>query len=542
MNGRLEYKLICEYPYQTLITIMVVVFPLIVIPNPLSYVYLPKFLFLTFISLVILIYMIKDMSRLSITEYPVLLIFLVLIFLSVLFSDNLMTAWGGSANRFTGLLTYLFCAILFLAANRSVNYLALIKAMVFGAVIVSTIAVFQYYGLNVVPSAFIQEGWIGHRSFGTLGNPNFLATYTVFILPASMMLYFHLFDKQWLVSSCIIFSALIVSLTRGAWLAFAVLYVMFIIYSFNKPGIRRRLFIAGVLFVLIFLLLSVTSDNSIIGRTATISGEIADISEYTGSSASVRVLIWQKTLIIIQDNWLFGVGPDNLRIPLPTGNLEDKAHNIFLEIAATMGIFAFAAFLFFLFLCLRKRGSWFKNMLTFMIIAYLLQGQFNIDVVMNMPLFWIVLGLTQAGNSERITLNEGKCSMKNKPGSAMFDSRVISYSLAIGLILFSVFVAALFFYPRTGTIELNGYSTYEGQIRGVNTYHGFGVLNMENGFSYTGYFKYGFYDGEGVIEYSDGSYYVGEFREGYYHGQGKLVLSNGETQEGFFSRGICTSD
>lgn len=43
-----------------------------------------------------------------------------------------------------------------------------------------------------------------------------------------------------------------------------------------------------------------------------------------------------------------------------------------------------------------------------MIFTYLIQGFFNIDVIMVLPLFWIILGLYQANMEEDIM--EGKVS------------------------------------------------------------------------------------------------------------------------------------
>ena len=42
-----------------------------------------------------------------------------------------------------------------------------------------------------------------------------------------------------------------------------------------------------------------------------------------------------------------------------------------------------------------------------MILTYLIQGFFNIDVIMVLPLFWIILGLSQANYEEEKLAAEG---------------------------------------------------------------------------------------------------------------------------------------
>lgn len=384
------------------VIIMVTVYPLIVIPVNFSYFYYPRFVFLVLISLVSLFLFLR--SR-SISYKPLLSplpFFLLFTLISSILSNDIYIAFYGNNVRYTGFLTYLFCAILMLVAANQRSVLTVIKAMVYTASIVSIIAIMQNYGINIVP----HEGFrTGYHSYGTMGNPNFLGTYTVFILPAAMMLYMHLNEKKWLAISGLIFAALLTSLTRGAWLAFAGLYVVMLINYFKKPSLRYKLIILGTVFIFVFAIISLTTyDKSYIDRTASIADEITTVGEYKGSSVSIRIFVWKEAIEIFADNWTFGVGPDNLRVPVPRGYVEDKAFNIFLEIAVTMGVFALLSYLLLLYFCVKDKGSWRKDLFIFMILAYVFQGQFNIDVIMNLPLFWIVLGLTWSEAYERRNL------------------------------------------------------------------------------------------------------------------------------------------
>jgi len=124
---------------------------------------------------------------------------------------------------------------------------------------------------------------------------------------------------------------------------------------------------------------------------------VVSASHLEGQAGSNRLLIWTETLKLIPQNWAFGVGPDHLfyaGIVINDNTAVDKAHNIFLEIAVTMGLFALFAYMAFLFFFLRPGKTDHEFMYFIMIATYLIQGLFNIEVVTVMPLFWIVLGLS----------------------------------------------------------------------------------------------------------------------------------------------------
>ena len=131
------------------------------------------------------------------------------------------------------------------------------------------------------------------------------------------------------------------------------------------------------------------------------SQKIMVLTTKDGSAGSGRMFIWKETWKVFLDNWAFGVGPDNLiysDIRMPGGGLRlaDKAHNIYLEMLATMGIFTFLSFIAFISFFLRKWKNEEGFMYFNMILAYLIQGFFNIDTLMVLPIFWIILGFSMS--------------------------------------------------------------------------------------------------------------------------------------------------
>lgn len=386
-----------DFNFILLLT-MVTIYPFIVTPGAFPL----RFTALVFLSIPAAYHLAKRGIRLEPGIIYPLAIFIVFLTLSTIFSGDFSRSWIGSYRRFTGFVTYAACLLFFLAAAQSRSRLLLIKAMVGAAAVISLIAIIQYFGLDLVPHWYIQEKF---RSYGTMGNPNFLGTYTVFALTGSLILYLNQKQMVWLLTSILIYAALLTSMTRGAWLAFAAIFVLIILKTYSNKEQRKKLIIFLITMILVFFLLNLISDDSFISRASTIPVELGAVAEYRNNSVSIRIFVWQESLQILKDNWLVGTGPDTLQIPVPRGYVEDKAFNMFLEIAVTMGIFTLLGYLGIIFYCLRRKGSWVQGLLSMMIIAYLFQGQFNIDVLAIMPLYWIVLGLSLArdhGNIEVI--------------------------------------------------------------------------------------------------------------------------------------------
>ncbi|WP_170270536.1 O-antigen ligase family protein [Heliorestis acidaminivorans] len=396
--------------------IVLFLYPLLIIPNSTGLYTAPRFIMLVFIALVALYLLVQENIKFHFSM-TFLGFFLTTTFLSSLLAQDKLTAFIGTwgpyfinfsdkkdseqvfyLTRFTGLITYFSCAVLFLLATKAKSIEKIFMYLISGATVVSLLAVLQYYGIDLVPQHENYKGFI--RSHGTFGNPNFLGTYTVFILPAALLFFLKFKKYYWLLSSSIIYAGMLVSTTRGAWIAFLYLIVLIFYIKYKSIEKRKALIQLGVALVLTTFILSVSKEGYIYNRFISVPEQIVSAAQLDDKAGSSRMYIWKEVVKIIPDNWAFGVGPDHLiyegiLMPNPNKNIiVDKAHNIYLEIAATMGLFSLAAYLAFLSFFLRP---W-KNDLGFlyftMISTYLLQGFFNIDVIMVMPLFWIILGLS----------------------------------------------------------------------------------------------------------------------------------------------------
>lgn len=515
---------------------MFCVYPFFVIPSSLPYFYGPRYVVLYIIAIIALIYLVSNGIQYIIKADIALVTFIIFLIISTLLSDDITIAWGGNSLRFTGASTYIFCGILLVLASRTDVKIRriLIELMVCAAAIVSVIAIMQNYGINIVPHEAYRASF---HSYGTLGHPNFLGTYTVFIIPAAMMLFLYQKKNFWLFCTALLFGALLVSLTRGSWLALAGIFIIIIYHAYKNKELRKGLYTITFVFIATYIILSTTSSLGLSERASSIPVEITNVAEYTDTSVSIRIYVWQESIKILKNNWAFGIGADTINIWVPREYYEDKAYNTFLEIAVTMGIFALISFLTLLYFCLKQKGNYIQTILSFMIVAYLMQGQFNIDVIMNLPLLWIIMGLSLAGDTDYILKFTSINSAKVPTVKYNYRKTTLPYVLTTGFLLFLLLITVAFYMPRTTELEIVGLGKYEGQVRGVNILHGTGELTMESGAIYKGSFKHSMFDGIGKLIYQNGSYYKGEFKQGYCHGRGTLVNVDGITKEGIFEYG-----
>ena len=440
-------------PYFWVLWFMVTIYPLVVVPNPFgfelaigerilpihpNYFYAPRYFLLALaalVSLPLLLYWLKSnrgAAKKRYWELAPLLAFLFFGLIATLLAPHPQTAWFGNPWRWTGFTTDLYCVILFLLTWQTLNLRQidlLLHRLVGTAAAVAVLAVLQYYGLNLVPHEPFRDGMI---SFGTMANPNFLGTYMVFTLPAAILIF--LYRRRtwpWLLAAALIYAGLLVSLTRGVWLAGAIIFLVLVWHTLKSAdrskashsrqtacsagaeggrlnrwlgglSSRKALLLLILSLVLVTAVLALARDGHLLSKAFTIPGEMMAATQLEPRAGAYRMFIWQETLrlwLMSPCITLFGLGPDHLVfawIITPGGTIVDKAHNIFLERAVTQGagtLLAYLALLAAVLYRLPGSGQGIGFLLTVMITAYLVQGLFNIEVIMIMPLFWIVLGM-----------------------------------------------------------------------------------------------------------------------------------------------------
>jgi len=255
-----------------------------------------------------------------------------------------------------------------------------------------------------------------------MGNPNFLGSYIVLIIPTSI--YFYIINKNitGLTAYAILFYCLLSTNTRGAWLgtiasilAFAAIH--YIYFRYSKEEFIRYI----ILFVITILLLALynfNTEGAFIDRFLSISRDAnefltdGDGSDYTGAR---RGFIWKRVVELIKARPLTGYGLENLGEAFKKYYTQDmigfwgevrypdKAHNEYLHIAVTTGIPSLLVYLTMCFLIILKGLTRLKNckimlLILSSIMGYMTAAFFNISVVSVAYVYWIFLGLLAGSN------------------------------------------------------------------------------------------------------------------------------------------------
>ncbi|MDI6751897.1 MAG: tetratricopeptide repeat protein [bacterium] len=324
-------------------------------------------------------------------------LFLLINLVSTLLSISPVLSIFGLYRRYDGLLTLLSYALLFfLFANygriKDATYAILITATLTGSY-----AILQHLGIYIIPSL------TASRTTSLFGNPNFLAAYLLMAFPLAATLYLYEKKKVFGLILFIILLGLFFTKTRATFLGLLV-QIPFLLFLIRKRVDKKSLLVFLVPLVLFFIAFG----RPIIGRLGSSSKDIA------------RIGLWKGTFSVFCQHPLFGTGPEALS-PFFVKNmphefikhykgayiLADKAHNEFLDMAATRGIFALLLWFLILFSIFKMgfsvsgRDKPFISAFLAGILGYLVQAQFNLSFFSITHLVWVMMGLVIGAVSKR---------------------------------------------------------------------------------------------------------------------------------------------
>ncbi len=414
------------------ITLAALVFtPLVIFPFSIDfdYFYEPKLYMLLFLSICYLLLILKyrkQISSLIISDKInlFLLVYFILLCISVLFALDKSIAIQGRIFRNEGLITIIMYFLLFLAA-RSIKKINIhfLNYVLLSALIVSVYGILQYFTIDPIVRDATRVIWPSNIAFSTIGNPNFLGTYLVLMIPIAVHCYVIENNYFSLFVFTSLFTCLLVTMTRGVWLG--CLFSMFLYFSllwFNRKRYTinvSRIFILLLCMLLSVIVINIVSSNELFNRFFSIRSEVILLinNESTTNIGSYRWFLWTRVIELIKQKPWFGYGIENMLIPfmnayrtdianiLKVKIAFDKAHNEYLNIAVSSGIPSLIAYLTFVGLCLRTGILRLKENPVYIalfasVIGYLVQATFNISVVSVAYVFWIFLGLLVGGTSK----------------------------------------------------------------------------------------------------------------------------------------------
>ena len=278
-------------------------------------------------------------------------------------------------------------------------------AIILSGIINLLYGVFQIFELEGI---IIKYNWNRPWATGFVNNPNFFGTLMLLCLTYSLGLFI---DETRLslkiINGLLIFIfmlGLLISNAMSCLVGLIIIIICISIYTIIKRKYIKLLILILVLSTSTFLIIKADKTklvrDFIKTKNQTIEIVKGNIEDNYGTN---RIFIWKNTLKIVPDNMLTGVGIDNFyyafgKQPLYDGKwVFDKAHNEYLQILVTEGIFSLLSYLLFYgIITIKGLKNSFKDKQLYLvlpIIGYLTQAFFNISVIEVAPFFYIALGL-----------------------------------------------------------------------------------------------------------------------------------------------------
>lgn len=356
------------------------------------------------IVIIILLFIFKKYKK--DISYLFMLLIAVLSVVSTILAASPKIALYGFRDRYEGLISILYyITIMFLSSYIESKYKKkIIGFILFSGVIQCIYAIFQVNDfLNIYNHYKLS-------ATGFVRNTNFFGTYMILNLNYALGLYIDEKEKIkkyiYVALTTLFMVGLFISNAMSAIVGMIAVFCYILVYCIKNKKIKK-IFVIAVITVLSAFLVTYMGKTNIINDFKRTTYEATEIAKGNaeGNFGSGRLYIWRETIKIIPKHLLHGVGIDNFTnafgdTPLKFSSgkgFVDKAHNEYLQILITAGIFCLILYLALYFIII-KRGikHSFKKQEIYLIlpiIGYIVQAFFNISVIRVAPIFYIALGL-----------------------------------------------------------------------------------------------------------------------------------------------------
>lgn len=337
-------------------------------------------------------------------------------------SVDLQLTVFGAPGRYEGLMAILAYGVLYFVGvhffGTESGFATLVTASAWTALIAIGYGIAQVF----LPPPFAGEAEIRqwYETFGvprppsTLGSPIVFGGYLAVMIPLLVAAALGGPARQralWLLGSAAGYVAVLVTMTRAAWLA-VVVGTAVVAAAIGRQMWRRH----GVPLAAVMLAVAIT--GAVLLSVLTTPGHVADrasssVAVQSGSLAQ-RVYIWDRTLRLVRERPWLGWGLETLREVFPYDRasmvhyfgprpvIVDKAHNDVLQMAVSIGVpGAMAYALFWSLVVVSALRLWRRSGGTARVLAagwlaaivsYLVQAQFSFSAVALAPLVWLFAG------------------------------------------------------------------------------------------------------------------------------------------------------
>jgi putative inorganic carbon (HCO3(-)) transporter len=371
-------------------------------------------------------------------------IFIIILGLATLFSPTRWFSFWGYWERKLGFLTWLHFFIFYVILLLNIKNKVQIKRIILTVLITATLVAF--YGFmqfarydpfewDLNPILKISD----YRVFSSLGQPNFLASWLLLVIPLNILAIFIYKKRIVRFFLFLLFSILIVLLiltqSRGGLIGF-IFEIVFLLLSFSYFKKKKKIFIfisivliLGILFI--FWINSKNIDlekteNNLFNRLQSLVN-LKEAGEY-------RLWHWQASLELIKKKPILGYGLESQRFYFPSYYRKefamkeapniflDRAHNDILDVLLNSGFLGLISWWFFLgYLFYQgfktvKRGKINILFLLAGIFGYLVSLQFSFHTHSTLLYFWIWAILIFLNNDDNeFKIDCSKKYFKEKP-------------------------------------------------------------------------------------------------------------------------------
>ena len=411
----------------------------------------PKIIVLIVSTLILVLNNIKMLEKISIYQLPP--IFLVAIyglnqlFLKINFESFLL----GKFARNGGYIAIICFTIIFIHNSN----LKIEKIKYFVSIFFTTYYLLLLYGLlQILEVLPIKES----RNYGsltlTLQNPNFASAFLGMAISCQLILVVER-KKNRFVQAIILTIAIYELFQTNSIQGFLLMILGLVIYFISRKNIKLKYFSLKLFLLILPFVIFVFVNTSRIIDWLIINGSVVQ-----------RLNYWDLAVNIWKDNYLFGVGIDNMaNYSTLYRNLEltqqegifttpDRAHNVILDHFVNGGLFGGLIWVVFVLLisilALKEIKNSSNQLPTYQIIViviwfcYLLQSLISVD-----QLFLTLLGYSSAGIIISIALQKNL----NKGGLL----KRINLNISSGLILLPILSFLLLFTLSIAKFEQNAY-------------------------------------------------------------------------------------
>lgn len=388
--------------------------PLFLLPIPglWDFYYFPKAILLWIISLSVLIFIIYDWKffKAKIGKKHIGIVLFVLSALaSTIFSTYQDTVWLGILNHHEGFFTLLSYSILLIASSIYIDKIKVKKvvflAMISGS-IVALLGILQYFQINLIPKDIIRDHW--ERIYSTIGNANWLGSYCILLLPLSIHFAYSKDSVVKTVPFFLIFTCLLFSGTRGAYIGFIISVFVGLFIVVKRPRVIFKLKYV-LIATTISLFLGLSNNAYPYERAFGIQEEVSNGLKGDLNAGEARLMFYKLSMPLVV-KYPLGSGPDTFGKVFPQNKLNNqlnsennsvvqlnKAHNEYLQIIITIGVLGFLSFLLLILQgfrpLLNSRTYSINIAIALGILAYSVQLIFVNSSIGSATVFWIFLGI-----------------------------------------------------------------------------------------------------------------------------------------------------